>query len=265
MSRCIKVLSWMIRFRNLKRAIIFNPYGKFTMLETGIGSVRLAPLERDGELFWFCSASSIGWSDHGIPLVIPDTLYQQVFPEIRETGSVRARIRGQVKFIYNAVPNGNAISSYIQRKIYDTYHGLPRLYVYVDDIDREDQIKGESLHLKVCAAITFISAYETGKPRHYATYVGFDPSIANDMEHAIDWMTESYVERRYQGRIVTDFDEQLPKFADTIFSLRYINEQAQFDSGDLGRRFHAVGFLTYLGKYNGPSTTSVCYTEESTI
>jgi hypothetical protein len=230
------------RFRNLQRPIIFDPRGKLTMLESGIGSVRLAPLERNGELYWFCSASSIGWSDHGIPLVIPDTLYQQVFPEIRETGCVRARIRGRVHYIYNTVTKGSSISGYMHHKIYDTYHGLPRLYLYVDDLDRDDQVKDEGVHLKVCAAVTFISAYEAEKPRHYATYVGFNPSIDNNMEDAIDWMTESYVEGRYHGRIVTDFDEQLPRFSDALFSLRYINQQAQFDSEDLDGRFHTMGF-----------------------
>jgi hypothetical protein len=229
------------RFRNYQRPIIFNPHGKLTMLESGIGSVRLAPLERDSELFWLCSASSIGWSDHGVPLVVPDALYQDVFPEIRETGCVRAKIRGRVHYIYNNTGSKDSLTRYIRHKIYDTYHGLPRLYLYVDDIDRDDRLKDEGGDLKVCAAVTFISAYEAEKPRHYATYVGFNPSITNNMEDAVDWMTESYVEGRYQGRIVTDFDEQFPRFSDAIFSLRYINQQPQFDGEDLQRRFGAMG------------------------
>ena len=120
-----------------------------TMLESGIGSVRLAPFERDGEAFWFCSASSIGWSDHGVPLVIPDTVFQEVFAEIRETGCVLARIRGRVKFIYRSSDEGKSISNYIRQKVYDTHHGIPRLYLHVDDIEREHRKEDESFHLNL--------------------------------------------------------------------------------------------------------------------
>jgi hypothetical protein len=178
--------------------VVFDLKGKKTMLENGIGSVRLAPFRTDDGVFWFCSASSIGWSDQGIPVVIPDTLYQEIFPEIRDKGSMLASIKGRLRVIYANNDTGvdAGLDNYVKTTIFDSYHGMSRVYVAVEDVKRL-KARGPKIGLKASAAVSFTSCYESTRPKMYGAYVAFSPGMANSLENAVQWMAETYVVGRY--------------------------------------------------------------------
>jgi hypothetical protein len=60
--------------------VVFTPQGKMSMLEGGIGSIRLKPINVFGEPHWLMTASSDGITHTGVPLAIPRRLYGPYLP-----------------------------------------------------------------------------------------------------------------------------------------------------------------------------------------
>jgi hypothetical protein len=58
-----------------------------------------------------------------------------------------------------------------------------------------------------------------GYPRIYASYVTFDPGRQGARQSATLWMKQEYIEGLYQGSVLTDFDQQAPSIAETLFGL----------------------------------------------
>jgi hypothetical protein len=56
----------------------------------------------------------------------------------------------------------------------------------------------------------------------YAAFVSFYPRIPNAISLAARWLAEVYVAEVLDGRVLTDFDEQVRRFDDTIFSLEQV-------------------------------------------
>lgn len=71
---------------------------------------------------------------------------------------------------------------------------------------------------QVSVAASFLSAFE-GSSKIYASYVTFDPSLPNARRDAAQWLKEEYVERLYEGRLLTDFDQRAPLFSNSLFSI----------------------------------------------
>ena len=77
------------RTRTTKNGItVFDPYGKLSMLEGGIGNIRLKPITINGTDYYFMSASSNGNCHEGFPIALAEDLYNKVIDEIRERGAV---------------------------------------------------------------------------------------------------------------------------------------------------------------------------------
>jgi hypothetical protein len=56
----------------------------------------------------------------------------------------------------------------------------------------------------------------------YASYATFDTGVRGSEGETVNWLQEVYVEGLYGGRVITDFDEQMTRFADATFSLRNV-------------------------------------------
>lgn len=190
------------------RTQIFTPRGKLSMLEGGIGCIRLQPaLVENGGRAWFMSATSSTSPDEGVPLLVPDELYQTYIDRIRQNGFATVSIHGRTRFIPQRFLD-----------LYAAKCGIPRLYVEVEEM--EDAGYDEDYGL-VSVASSFIAEFE-GETSIYAAYVTFDPGHTGARAGAAQWLREEYVQGLYQGELLTDFDQQAPTISDTLFSLNEV-------------------------------------------
>ena len=187
---------------------IFNPYGKLSMLKGGVGSVRLREKELQDGVFWFMSASQTPVAHEGFPVALPDVLYQRHYDQLHEDGFMQCTLVGKLQNL----PEDLAI-------LYKDYTGVPRLYLLVEEV-RPLPTPNLPQPFRVSVATSFISNYESpGWNRMYAAYVTFYPQLHGSLERRVDWLENRYVNSRYQGKIVTDFDEREFHFRNVAFSL----------------------------------------------
>ena len=187
---------------------IFNPYGKLSMLKGGVGSVRLREKEIGGGVVWFMAASQTPVAHEGFPVALPDDLYQRHFDQLHEQGFLACTLVGKLQNL----PQDLDV-------LYKDYTGVPRLYLLVEEI-RPLPTPSLTQPFRVSVATSFISDYESpGWNRMYAAYVTFYPQMHDSLERRVDWLENRYVKSRYQGKIVTDFDEREFHFPNVAFSL----------------------------------------------
>jgi hypothetical protein len=190
------------------RTQIFTPKGKLSMLQGGIGCVRLQPaLLDDGSRAGFMSATSSTSPDEGIPLLVTDSLYQTNIDRIKESGFATVRLRGRTRFIEERFTD-----------FYTVRAGIPRLYVEIEEIEDAGPDVDYGL---VSVAASFVAEIE-GQTSIYAAYVTFDPGFEGARANAARWMREEYVQGYYKGEVLTDFDQQRPTISNTLFSLNEV-------------------------------------------
>ena len=190
--------------------VLYNPYGKQSMLDGGIGNIRLNPIFLNGKEWVLMSASGNGTCHQGFPVAVPLELYKQSIDEIRTRGASLRTLVGELKIVPKVLD-----------ELYYGYTGVPKLYLQVDDAKIPLQGKSRTLgDLNVSVAVSFSGEVE-GSRGIFATYVSFDPSQHGEFETAIDWMADHYVEA-YKGTILTDFDEQENHFREAKFSLNKV-------------------------------------------
>jgi hypothetical protein len=191
------------------RELIYTPQGKVSMLQGGVGCVRLRPIElKKGGQFWFMCATSSKAPDEGIPLLVAGDVYQTLIDEVRAKGYARRGLAGKAKFVREEF-----------RDLYSKRNGIPRLYLEIVDIPRPvNSGKDQDQLGEVSVAASFLSEFQ-GYPRIYASYVTFDPGRQGARQSATLWMKQEYIEGLYQGSVLTDFDQQAPSIAETLFGL----------------------------------------------
>lgn len=188
--------------------LVFDPYGKASMLEGGIGNIRMKPILINNQYFYFISASSNGWADEGFPVALPEGLYNNIIEELENRGAINRNLIGRLRFIPE-----NLVT------LYSDYRAVPKLYIEVQEISPASHPKSRAMEeLRVRIAVTFRSDYE-GHTGVYATYSAFDPSNKDSFRDSLDWMEEQYVWKKYKGHIITDFDETITHFKNAPFSL----------------------------------------------
>lgn len=189
------------------QSTIYNPYGKLSMLEGGIGNVRLKPILLEGQKYWMMSACTNGNCEEGFPVAIPEHLYNREIEAIKRNGVVTRDMVGQLEYIPDEI-----------KGIYLGYSQAPKVYLKILECRAPRRMIRPLDELNVNVAVSFLSQYED-KTKFYASYVGFDPSIKDALKERSLWMDEKYVRNWYNGKIVTDFDQQKTWFADAIFGL----------------------------------------------
>lgn len=185
--------------------VLYSRDGKTSMLQGGIGNVRLAPIDlREGE-YNFVSASSSPDCCQGVAVAIPVDLYNTIIEEITLKGAVTRSLYGRLAIIPNDLS--------------EVYDGLsvPKIYFKVFDLKASTK-KVRSSQLNVNVAVSFIGKQEN-ESRIYATYSNFNPSKKSALGESVKWMKDFYVEKLHYGRIITDFDQIISHFDDAPFSL----------------------------------------------
>ncbi len=185
--------------------VVLKPQGKLSMLEGGVGCVRLKPIRIDGSPHWLLSASSTGVAHAGVPIAVPQHLYTGLLGDFHTRGSACVRLHGELAFPPDPFTH-----------LFDAAIMVPRLYLKVQALDRYES--PASVSPEATVAVSFVSEFE-GAPRAYATYVTFRPDTAGSFEEAVRWMKSEYVEGAYGGRIITDFDQTRTVFPEARLAL----------------------------------------------
>lgn len=191
--------------------IVLTPSGKQSMLDGGIGAIRLKPINTFGEPHWLVTATSNGVTHAGVPLAVPRGLYAPLLAAIQKRGAVCVTIHGDLEFIPDPFS-----------RLFDRAVMVPRLLLKVSDI-AECEPKAVSLETSVAAS--FVSEYK-GRPEVYASYVTFPTGVKGALEEAAAWMKTEYVEGEYGGRIITDFDQTRTIFPDARMALSKVMDRA---------------------------------------
>jgi len=182
---------------------VYSSGGKGGMIAGGIGSIRLKPRRIDVGEVWFMSASSTGVAHEGFPVAVPTDVYAQHSDELAQDGAVRCTVTGELRFVDNSMRVTFGAS-------------VPQLYLLVRELHRER--RGSPDGLQVSVPISF----ERDDGTVHAAYANFRPGERGSLERAVEWLAETYVKRIYQGRVITDFDEQTRWFDDADFSLERV-------------------------------------------
>jgi hypothetical protein len=197
---------------------IYSLRGKASMIDGGLGCLRLRDkMTADGRV-WFMSASSNAVAHEGVPVGLPDAIYGQIIDQIAEYGSVLADVTGRLAF----VPKGLTAA-------YRDSLGVPMLYLRVEQL-RILSKPGEYLEIPVAsAAVTFRKRKDPpvrpgtfDRPRFPTAYVTFTPGQHGNLWSRLDWL-ERYVREFCDGTIITDFDEHVSHFPDAVFALSRIS------------------------------------------
>ena len=151
------------------------------------------------------SASSSGMAHAGIVVAVRAADYASLGGSIAENGGVRCSLSGELRY-WNAdkyLPVGATV-------------GIPRIYLHVSDID---SVSSNLPQLDATPAIVFSTEGPDYFGNFYA-YTHIDPSDNSALDRCVEWMQENYIEARYNGRVLTDFDETRPRFSATACALR---------------------------------------------
>jgi TIR domain-containing protein len=191
--------------------LVFTPEGKLSMLQGGVGCIRLKPIQQNERVFWLMSASANGVAHEGFPLAVPQQLYETCIDQISERGMMFCTIIGKLKYLPQPFTG-----------LFDYYAGVPPLYLDVAEIRPNPFLRTENASAtEVSVAVSFLSDYQ--RPNGiYASYVTFSPGRKASFSESINWLKHEYIEGTYKGRILTDFDQTKNHFPEAALSLRKV-------------------------------------------
>lgn len=214
----IKSEAWSARDEAFRQVIgfehgmaVLHPNAKASLVEAGVGSVRLKPVLIEGASQYLMSASSEGNCDQGIPIAMPPVLYNTCIDEIRRRGSFVQNVIGRLRFVPECL-----------ERLYGSSVGVPQLFLQVEELRPPSLPKSRAAaNLRVAIACVFEGTVD-GRDGDYLAYATFNPGIPGDLDRTISWLEHDYVHGRFKGRIVTDFDQQQARFSNAPFSLETV-------------------------------------------
>jgi hypothetical protein len=186
--------------------LFYEPHGKGHMINGGIGSVRFKPIMIQGEDCWLSTATSDGICHSGVPLAIPNYLMKN----IDLTKNNFYNILGQVKFL----------PEFLEHHFHHLSR-IPQIYVLVDKVEGISSSSGSRLSVEITPIVFFEGGHRMSlESRENVTYVRCSANSLEELDQAANWL--QWYSNRYDGEIITNFDQQRPLFADVPFSLQNI-------------------------------------------
>ena len=159
-------------------------------------------------------ATSSCSAHEGFVVAVPSELYASVIDGVRRKGAVTCDITGRLSFVPPEL-----------YPLYAHVTGVPRMYLRVEEL-RVDTNLGEEPFFATGAVTVRIpeSPDLVGAPHHErenlgAAFVTFRTGDASHVRVASEWLDEVYVHGVMDGTVITDFDEQVPRFPGATFSL----------------------------------------------
>lgn len=182
-----------------------SPRSKMSLIEEGgIGTIRLRPRRIDEEDCWLATALSGTECHRGIPLVIPNTVLQGAGVGWGDT----VTLQGHVRFLQDAGLEDTAAR---------VHHARP-LIVFVEELEGSRSERSPKPIVITPVALFESTERQTRHEYRSAQYTFVHCAAGSDSEltAAADWI-ERYA-TKYNGRVVTNFDEQYPVMADAPLS-----------------------------------------------
>ncbi len=189
----------------------YLPNGKISMVQGGIGAIRLAEKDINGSMIYFLGASSTGISHQGIPIALPVDEYRKVIPVIKEHGGCRVKLIGTLQSLTEKMP-----SLYYSQNI-------PRYCFFVEEVHYQKPSSHDQLLTTVAAMFTtqgtrrnrgcFRNGDSDISEKSW-TFCSFSPgSSKRNVNSAAEWLLD-YAKRYSHGEptILTDFDEHYRVF-----------------------------------------------------
>jgi hypothetical protein len=177
------------------------------MLYSGVGCFRLRIKEIEGERIKFLCATSSGIAHKGFLVAMKEQTYRKIGTRIKQKGGIICNLLGEIRYWSND-NNNNSIP--VRSSV-----GVPRTYILATDVNEE---KVAADKLSVSAGVTFRGKFK-GDDGVFFTYSNFDPSSKYSIERCINWIRSNYVEKMHKGKVLTDFDQEIPHFQDAEFPL----------------------------------------------
>ena len=182
----------------------YEPAFKSQLIEEGgIGSIRLRSRRVDNEFCWFGTAYTSNFCHMGVPLVIPETLLRKKSVAWGD----RISVTGQIRFLHNVGLDdiGNQQQNSQPLVLYvENLNGLPR------KVGKPFFVSPVTLFKRTREWIDY-----GFPPQHQYTFANCEPKDAQ-VADAAGWM-ERYAEQ-FEGRLITNFDEQRPILANAPLS-----------------------------------------------
>ena len=214
--------------------VVFAPQGKQSMLDGGIGCVRLRPILLEGKVYHLMSATSSDEAHRGIPLAVSAADFIKVNQGIGVDGVAVCDLQGELVTVPAQLVD-----------LFGDSLGYPRLYLRVDELRIREELRPPD-DPQVSVAVTFVSDYQR-RNGMYASYVTFRPGGNGSFSLALNWLNDVYVEGGYQGKIITDFDQTRSWFDGAAISLSAVMSR---NRGEMDERIlellHARGLVDRL-------------------
>jgi hypothetical protein len=183
----------------------YSPQSKMGLIEEGgIGTIRLRPRQIDGEDCWLATALTEIECHAGIPLAIPDTLLRHS----NVTWGDRVEILGRVRFLQDAGLDDTASR---------VHHARP-LIVFVDELRGLTTPRSRE-PIVITPVALFESGEEQSRYDYNRTQYAFVHCAAGsdlELDAAGEWIEKYAI--KFDGRVITNFDEQRPNLADAPLS-----------------------------------------------
>ena len=186
---------------------VFTPSAKESFIDAGYGCARFAPHRFGGhpQQSWMLSATTTEYPHDGVPIAVSDRDYAHLIGDIRRFGSASRTITGTLEWVPDRTTNLPEHADYTYPFI--RYSEIPRVVLRVTET--KASIRNDARPLVVTVAASFIGRME-GKSGFYAAFASFNSARGESLIEARDWLFNSYIRQRYDGSIVTDFDEHFP-------------------------------------------------------
>lgn len=219
----------------------YEPRGKMHMIQGGIGSVRFKPINFGHDDYWLCTATSSRYCHSGIPLAIPNILMEKIGFDFL----YKFDISGQVRFL----------PDFLERHFYHMSR-IPQIYISVDNIIPKRTFR--NLPVKITPMVFFTGGQNMGlEQQENVTFVTCRSDSFDELDAASEWV--DWYARRYEGKIITNFDQQRLIFEDAPFSLQNVMN-GNIRERDL-QQFHIQNAEVVVNSVNSLSMERVSMTK----
>lgn len=188
--------------------VVHDLYGKWEMLRGGVGCIRLKERETAEGRLYFMSVSTSPSAHEGVPIALTPDDYGRYIHEVTERGVLPCTVTGKLMFLPD-----NMLS------LYGDYAGVPRLYLLVSELSLE-QVSSVT-HDPPTASAAVLFRTDEPWPAVNAAYVSFVTGRNGTLTQRLPWL-EHYVSVMHNGTVITDFDEQMTRFPQAVFSLEKV-------------------------------------------
>ena len=134
--------------RHLDYTAVFTPMGKSSMLQGGVGCIRLKPIQLLNEPHWLITATSDGVVHSGFPIAVPRAIYKFILQHLQTQGALCATVRGELDFVPNPFS-----------RLFDQAVMVPRLYLRLTHFQ---PVKPTGAIPEASVAVSFVSEFGQG-------------------------------------------------------------------------------------------------------